>query len=248
MVRATNTLLAVFNCVTLVLALTALGLGFYSFLGGNIACGKTVQNPLMVAGAALSMLSLLGLIGSLCRVNFFLILYVTVVFLLILGLIVFTIFTIFVTNEKVGEVIEKTRITNYFEVWLRNHVTSGKIWNDIKSCLAYSKVCTDGDIYKLDLSSIQLGCCKPPSSCGFQLKNATVWVPPNSSFLKKDGDCSKWSNQLEKLCYNCESCKDGFVGSIKNLWRALAILNVSATLIAVVVYTIGRCAMRNKRC
>lgn len=92
---------------------------------------------------------------------------------------------------------------------------------------------------------IQLGCCKPPAECGFIYRNVTVWIKPKAGAAVKNVDCKRWSNELNTLCYNCDTCKAGMVSNIKYKWKQLAIVNACITVILVVLYSIGCCARRN---
>lgn len=85
----------------------------------QVACDEVLQNPMIIVGAAISAISLFGLIGSSCRVNFALTLYLILLSLLLLCLIGFTVFAILVTNESIGKAFSKTKIMD-FHNWLRD--------------------------------------------------------------------------------------------------------------------------------
>ncbi|KAL6907830.1 hypothetical protein ACP4OV_002000 [Aristida adscensionis] len=57
------------------------------------------------------------------------------------------------------------------------------------------------------------GCCKPPSSCPYTYINETVmWIPTSGVPSKEiDIDCSRWSNDHQTLCFQCDSCKAGVI-------------------------------------
>ncbi|KAK1272925.1 Tetraspanin-7 [Acorus gramineus] len=63
-----------------------------------------------------------------------------------------------------------------------------------------------------------------------------------SEFFKKN-----LSPIQRKLCYGCESCKAGVLQGLKQNWKKLAILNITVTIVLVIVYSIGCCALRNNR-
>eukprot|EP00257_Ricinus_communis_P024003 XP_015584138.1 tetraspanin-11-like [Ricinus communis] len=252
MVRASNIVLGIFNGILLIIGLAAICTGLYFFVGSNSQCEKGVENELLIMGAALVLVSLLGLIGSCYGINFFLIFYLIVMFLLILGLICFTFFTIFVTNEAVGKAASRTKIMN-FNSWIRDHFVNDRNWHQIRDCLVDAKVCKSlgadvdphvSDFYKKNLSPIQSGCCKPPNECGFEHQNATFWLKPKAGAVK-NRDCTTWNNQQTTLCYNCESCKDGVVDNIRHKWQVLAIANACITVLLIILYSIGCCAKRN---
>ncbi|XP_050236455.1 tetraspanin-8-like [Mercurialis annua] len=253
MTRASNIVLGVFNAIILILGLVAIAMGLYFFLGSNSQCEKGIQNEMLIIGAALFIVALIGLIGSCFGINFFLILYLVVMFLLILGLICFTIFTIFVTNEAAGRAASRTKIMN-FNTWIRDRFVNGKNWNPIRTCLIDANVCKSlgnvgvdpnvSNFYKKHLSPIQSGCCKPPIECGFEHENATFWVKPKEGSGVRNSDCRTWSNEQKSLCYNCESCKSGVVDNVRNKWKIMAIANAIFTVILILLYSVGCCARK----
>ncbi|KAG5222800.1 tetraspanin [Salix suchowensis] len=237
MVRVSNTILAIFNCVTLLTGLVIMGLGLYIVArGGATGCDKVLQNPLIVVGVAITAISLLGLIGSCCRVNFALTLYLILLFLLLLCLIGFTVFAILVTNESIGKAFSKTK-TMDFHNWLRDNLADEKHWNDMKSCAVQTKICQDNNHKKL--SDIQSGCCQPPVSCGFVSSNATFWNHPS-----KD---ETWSNQQDTLCFNCESCKAAYAVTSRKEWGQLAVANSCFIAFTLLFYSIACCARSNNK-
>ncbi|CAK7323162.1 unnamed protein product [Dovyalis caffra] len=246
MVRLSNTILAIFNCITLLIGLVVMGFGLYIFAGGGATgCDKVLQNPMIIVGVAITAISLLGLIGSCFRVNFALLLYLILMYLLLMCLIGFTVFAILVTNEGVGKAFSKTKIMD-FHNWLRDNLANEKNWNGIKSCAVQTNLCQLNNLKKL--SDIQSGCCQPPISCGFVSKNATFWDRPKTNPAVKDGgDCAAWSNQQETLCFNCESCKAAYVITFRKGWGQLAIANVCFIAFIIIFYSIGCCARRNNK-
>ncbi|XP_043699429.1 tetraspanin-8 [Telopea speciosissima] len=261
MFRVSNNLIGLLNLLSLILSIPILGVSLWLREHGSSECERFLEFPLLVLGVFLFLVSLLGLIGSCCRVSLLLWIYLFVTFVLILGLFVFTVFSIAVTNKGVGKVISGRGYKDYrlgdYSNWLQKHVVNGSKWVKIKSCLVESQVCTSlgNDVenlqadhfYQMNLSPLQSGCCKPPTDCGFIYKNATFWVAPKSGPAVTDTDCTTWSNNQETLCYECKSCKAGVLANLKKDWRKLAILNVSVTIFLLIIYSVGCCALRNNR-
>ncbi|KAL6608201.1 hypothetical protein ACP70R_041264 [Stipagrostis hirtigluma subsp. patula] len=82
----------------------------------------------------------------------------------------------------------------------------------------------DPDTAPPAISPIESGCCKPPSSCGFTYVNGTTWTPaPGAPAAETDVDCSRWSNDQQELCFQCDSCKAGLLHDIKKGWSMSAI-------------------------
>nr|XP_025879631.1 protein TORNADO 2 isoform X2 [Oryza sativa Japonica Group] len=116
--------------------------------------------------------------------------------------------------------------------WLRGRVThSSHFWASTSACLRRSHVCNG----MTNLS----GCCKPPSSCGLTYVNGTTWISTAASAgapaavaqvtnNNKDDDCSRWSNDHQTLCFQCDSCKAGFLRHTSQAWSVAAIYIVLA--------------------
>lgn len=142
MVRASNLIVGILNLLTLLIGLASIATSLYFFIqhGGDTKCQSFLVTPLLITGIFVSIVSLMGLIGSFCRVNFLLWLYLILVFFMILGLLAFTVFVFMVTNVKVARVLDKTKTVNYSH-WLENHFVNGNKWLRIKSCLQESDIC-----------------------------------------------------------------------------------------------------------
>ena len=91
------------------------------------------------------LVSLAGLIGACCRVNWLLWVYLLVMFLLIAILFCFTIFAFVVTNKGAGETVSKRGYKEYklgdYSNWLQKRVDNPKNWRRIRSCLVDGKIC-----------------------------------------------------------------------------------------------------------
>lgn len=93
---------------------------------------------------------------------------------------------------------------------------------------------------------MQSGCCKPPTSCGFVYRNETYW-DQSSTMMLGDPDCTRWSNDQQQLCYQCDSCKAGVLASIRHSWRKVSVINIIMLIILVIFYVVGCAAFRNNR-
>ncbi|CAL9197051.1 unnamed protein product [Musa hybrid cultivar] len=260
MFRLSNNLIGVLNFITFLLSVPILGGGIWlATRGGGTDCEKFLQTPMIVLGAFLMAVSLAGLVGACCRNSLLLWIYLFVMFILILLLFFFTVFAFVVTNKGAGHVVSGRGYKDYrlgdYSHWLQKRVEKTKNWAKIRTCLSDAKVCRSlqeaslsfDQFIKDNLSPIQSGCCKPPSECGFDYENATVWNKPAAGFASNNTDCETWKNDQSTLCYDCSSCKAGVIANIKDKWKKIAILNIIFLVFLVIVYSIGCCAFRNNR-
>jgi len=167
MVRVSNFIIAYLNCVTLLVSLVAIGFSIWlNFNHSATLCQKVLQKPLLILGVCLLVVSILGLVGSLCRVSFVLWIYLFLLFLLIVGLLCFTLFAILVTNKNVSKALSgrgyKEIKSGDYTNWLQKYVVNEENWEEIKSCLVDTKFCQrlptgkGADFYKYRLSHIQV--------------------------------------------------------------------------------------------
>lgn len=252
-----NHLLSILNFITALLSIPILGAGIWLATKHSSDCVRFLQWPVIAIGLFILLVSLAGLLGSCCRVTWLLWVYLVVMFLLIVLLFCFTVFAFVVTNKGAGEAVTNAHFKEYhlgdYSWWLQKQVNKASNWDKFKSCLADAKVCnhldddykTSQDFYGADLSSVQSGCCRPPSACGFTFVTATTWS--NATSLAADPDCTTWSNDTSQLCYDCNSCKAGVLQNVKQDWRLVAIVNVVMLVILIIVYSVGCCAIRNVR-
>ncbi|GLT80439.1 hypothetical protein SLA2020_518780 [Shorea laevis] len=257
--RLSNNLIGILNIITFLLSIPILVAGIWLRNHGSTECERFLDTPIIIIGVFLMLVSLAGLIGACCGVNWLLWLYLVVMFILILVGICFTVFAFVVTNKGAGEVVSGRGYKQYrlgdYSNWLQKRVNDTKNWNKIKSCLIDSKVCSTFNekylqdkveqFYKEELTAIQSGCCKPSDDCGFTYVNPTNWtkIPTNDT----DPDCSLWSNDPSVLCFNCNSCKAGLLDNIKGQWKKVAIVCIVFLIFLIATYSIGCCAFRNNR-
>ncbi|XP_021285912.1 tetraspanin-8-like [Herrania umbratica] len=258
MVRISNTVFTFINIFPFFLGVVSVVASIHFRLHGGSVCLNALQNPLLIIGLVLFAVSLLAFIGSCCsNANSVLAVYSILMTLVILALTGFTLFAVVVTNKGVARRISGLGFSEYrlgdYSGWLRDNFVNHNSWDHTRSCLIDSHVCTTlhsratfSDFIKQKLSSIQSGCCKPPMYCKFVYKNATFWIMQKSGPDVEDSDCRTWSNDKQKLCYNCKSCKGGVLANIRKEWRLLAILNICILVLVLITFNIG-CSIRKNR-
>jgi hypothetical protein len=261
--RTSNHLIGLLNFFSVLLSIPILGGGIWlSSRANNTDCLKFLQWPLIIIGTCILIVSLAGFAGACYRNSFLLWLYLFVMFFIIAALIGFIIFAYAVTDKGSGRPLMNRKYMDYYledySGWLKERVESEGYWGKIASCVRDSKVCgkmgkyvngvpENSDMfYRRKLSPVQSGCCKPPTECGYTYVNETLWTN-DAGLFATNSDCSRWSNDQSLLCYNCDSCKAGVLGSLRKSWRKVSVINIVILIILVIVYVIGCAAFRHNR-
>ncbi|KAJ0624833.1 putative tetraspanin/Peripherin [Helianthus annuus] len=262
--RTTNHLIGMLNFLTFLLSIPILGGGIWlSTRANNTDCMRFLQWPVIVIGVAIMIVSIAGFAGACYRNTLLMYLYLWVMFLIIVVLIGFVIFAYVVTDKGSGRSVPNRAYKDYYlpdySGWLKDRVASDEYWRKISSCIRDSGACSNSgrvvggypesaEMYYLrKLSSIESGCCKPPSECGFTYVNETTWNPVSSGMMVNNRDCIRWSNDQEQRCYNCNSCKAGVLASLRKSWRKVSIINIVVLIILIIVYVVACAAFRNNR-
>ncbi|KAK8695531.1 hypothetical protein V6N13_000685 [Hibiscus sabdariffa] len=249
--------------MTFLLSIVILGGGIWlSSRANSTDCLKFLQWPLIVIGASIMVVSLAGFAGACYRNTFLMWLYLFVMFFVIAALIGFIIFAYAVTDKGSGRPVMNKGYLEYYlpdySGWLRDRVVDDGYWPKISSCVRDSKTCSQMgrtfngvpetyDIFSMrNLSPIESGCCKPPTDCGYVYVNETLWNT-GGGLVGSDLDCSRWNNDQQMLCYQCDSCKAGVLGSLKKSWRKASVINIVVLILLVIFYVIGCAAFRNNK-
>ncbi|KAL8170592.1 hypothetical protein V2J09_022396 [Rumex salicifolius] len=248
-----NYCLSLINSFLLILSLPFLLAGWIIKSFSDSPCNPIIYKPLFIVGVFLLFLSLIGMLGSCCRLTYFLWIYLTLVLLLIIILAFILIFG--AANIKGGTRTyhPKEYSLQDFSSWLRNKMVDDGSWADIKACMKEHHACTKFEIVhhlvdminfqRFKLSPIEVGCCKPPSYCGFLYMDEDTWKPPKNGFNSSDVDCTLWRNEKDDLCYDCNSCKASYLAQFMNYWRKLTIVSVVLLSFLTIVFLIGCCAL-----
>ncbi|KAJ7522884.1 hypothetical protein O6H91_18G030200 [Diphasiastrum complanatum] len=228
--KFSNYLVGVLNFATIVLSLPVIGGGIWLASKHDTDCVRFLQWPIIIIGTVLLVVSAAGFVGACVGISCLLWIYLFVMFLLISLLLCFTVFVFVVTHAGAGHGLAGKGFKEYtlgdYSTWLQNKVDNAENWNRIKSCLSDAQVCkalnaeypTTDAFSNSQLSSLESGCCKPPSACGYTFENATLWVNPTN--VTADPDCLLWSN--DNLCFDCDSCRAGLLQNIKQDWHKVS--------------------------
>ncbi|CAH9083928.1 unnamed protein product [Cuscuta europaea] len=227
-----------------------------AFKQGN-ECVHWLRWPIVIIGVSIMLVSLTGFVGAHWKREGLLSFYLVCMAILIVLVLFVLVFAFVVTRpsgaygvQGTGRGFAEYRLEGYSS-WLRNHFTSSDNWEKIRACLAGGNMCrklnsqyfTVDQFFAANLSPLQSGCCKPPSICGYQYVNPTVWSNPAN--VAADPDCSEWNNDSSQLCYDCNSCKAGLLGSLRREWRKSNQILIIAVVVLITVYIIACSACRN---
>ncbi|KAJ4979369.1 hypothetical protein NE237_010149 [Protea cynaroides] len=244
--RFSNTLIGLLNLLTLLASIPIIAAGL-KMAKNRTTCESFLQTPLMVIGFIILVISLAGFIGACFNVAWALWVYLFVMLLLTATLLAFTIFGFVVISEGggvqvSGRVYKEYRLQDY-SPWLRKRVEDPHYWRTIRTCILGSNTCaklaswTPLDYLQKDLTPVQSGCCKPPTSCNYGA----------ATMLAQDPDCYRWNNMPNLLCYECNSCKAGVLEDVRSNWHKLSVLNVVMVILLICIYSIGCCAYKNAK-
>ena len=86
----------------------------------------------------------------------------------------------------------------------------------------------------------------PPETCNMDALNATFWYrrknegPPLETDVLYGGmggilsDCELWRNDWSIMCYDCRSCKFGFIRSLRRKWWQLGVFLVVISILLLI--------------
>ncbi|MQL81783.1 hypothetical protein Taro_014240 [Colocasia esculenta] len=245
--RFSNTVIGYLNLLTLLASIPIIGGGLW-VARSSATCERFLQTPLLIIGFVVLLISLAGFVGACFNVPWALWFYLFGMLLLIAALLGLTVFGFAVTSrgggvQVPGRVYREYHLEDYHP-WLRARVADPGNWRSIRGCLVSSKACakiaawTPLDYMERDLTPVQSGCCKPPTTCQYV---------EGSSLAAQEEDCYRWSNAAGALCYECGACRAGVLEQVRRDWHKVSVLNVVVLAFLVGVYSIGCCAFRNAR-
>ncbi|KAK4799141.1 hypothetical protein SAY86_024506 [Trapa natans] len=246
MSRFSNTVIGFLNLFTLLASIPIIGGGLW-MARSSTTCQSFLQTPLLVVGFVVLVVSLTGFIGACFNISWALWFYLVVMLGLIAALMIITVFGFAVTGRGGGIPVPGKNYREYrlgeYSGWLRGKVENPQYWATISRCVVGSRACakiltwTPIDYLVKGMSPIQSGCCKPPTSCNYEIANVVAQEP----------DCYRWNNEVAVLCYGCDSCKAGVLEDMRRMWHKLSVLNIVMVVLLICVYSIGCCAFQNSK-
>ncbi|XP_061347625.1 tetraspanin-2-like [Gastrolobium bilobum] len=250
-----NNITAVLNFIAILASIPIIASGIWLASKPANECINNFRWIVVILGILILLVSLAGFFGAYRNKQVLLALYLCFMAILIVLLLILLVFAFVVTRPDGTYGVPERGYKEYrldgFSAWLRNHVTSSGSWNKIRACLADSDICTElaqnyitsDQFFNSNISPLQSGCCKPPTACGYNYVSPIVWTNPVNPMA--DPDCNLWNNDQNQLCYNCNACKGGLLGSLRKEWRRANIILIVAVVVLIWVYLIACSAFKN---
>ncbi|KAH9606350.1 hypothetical protein KSS87_023340 [Heliosperma pusillum] len=250
-----NNITSILNFIAFLCSIPIIASGLWLASKPDNECVLLFRWPVVILGFLILIISLMGFIGAYWYKEGILSLYLCCMAILItLGLILL-IFAFVVTRPDGSYWVPGRGYKEYqlqgYSIWLREHVASDDYWPKIRDCLVDTNFCaklnyqfmSSPQYFFAHMSPLQSGCCKPPTTCGYQYVGPTMWINPTNPII--DPDCAIWSTDPSMLCYNCNSCRAGLLGNLRNEWRKANIILIVALVLLIVVYVVACSAFRN---
>ncbi|WZZ18663.1 hypothetical protein YC2023_111752 [Brassica napus] len=251
-----NNLTAILNLLALLCSIPITASGIWLASKPDNECVNLLRWPVVVLGVLILLVSACGFIGAYQYKETLLAVYLCCMAILIGLLLVVLIFAFVVTRPDGSHQVPGRGYKEYrlegFSNWLRENVVDSKKWGKIRACLADTNVCpklsqrfitADQFFSSSSITPLQSGCCKPPTACGYNFVNPTLWQNPTN--MAADADCYLWNNDQSQLCYNCNSCKAGLLGNLRKDWRKANLILIITVVVLICVYVIACSAFRN---
>ncbi|KAL8456523.1 hypothetical protein ACS0TY_033823 [Phlomoides rotata] len=255
MAAVSNNITAILNFIALMCSIPIISAGIWLASKPDNECIRWLRWPLVFIGVAFLAVTLAGFVGAYWKKEGLLGVYLVCMFMLIVLLLVLLVLAFVVTRPTGAYALPGMGFREYrlqgFSSWLRDHITSDDNWGGIRACLAVSRICpklsykyiSAADFFSAHLSPIESGCCKPPMICGFQYGSPRTWNGPSN--VGADADCSIWNNDPRQLCYNCDSCKAGLLGNLRQEWRKANIILIVTVVVLILLYLVACSAYKN---
>ncbi|KAG2277756.1 hypothetical protein Bca52824_060311 [Brassica carinata] len=243
-----NNLTAILNLLALLCSIPITASGIWLASKPDNECVNLLRWPVVVLGVLVLVVSACGFIGAYQHKETLLAVYLCCMAILIGLLLVVLIFAFVVTRpdgsyQVPGRGYKEYRLegaclvdTNVCPKLSQQFITADQFFS--------SSSITPLQAFNSDVKVISAsGCCKPPTACGYNFVNPTLWLNPTN--MAADADCYLWSNDQSQLCYNCNSCKAGILGNLRQDWRKANLILIITVVVLIWVYVIACSAFRN---
>ncbi|CAL5324884.1 hypothetical protein CsSME_00004021 [Camellia sinensis var. sinensis] len=255
MVRFSHIVVVVLNLPSLLWSILIIFLTLSAITQAPEECYSESPVVGLAYGIFLFTLSMVALIGAIRANRCLLSIYVWMLFGWIVSLVCFSILFFILSKVSIEKATKDHREydLNEYPDWLRRFAVEGGRWDVIKKCMVRGQICEklllekdpdeNGDL-RIKESPILYSCCQPPLYCGFVNMNDTLWEIPKTGLASKDSDCFLWENNLDQVCYDCSSCKAGYIRILKEDWSTEAYFDAIMALFVTIILSIAFCAFR----
>ncbi|MCL7040797.1 hypothetical protein MKW94_024418 [Papaver nudicaule] len=205
-----------------------------------------LEVPLISCGLILLIVSALGIVSAQLRQEWLVIVYWIVMGVAVWVLFGFTVWGLVISGHGGGEVVKGSGFKEYkldmYHHWFKRRINVENKWNCIRKCLRERNVCdslseqenlSPKQFYLQHLSSIQSGCCKPPTQCGLVYRSPTHYDRP-VSFKSSNPDCTSWNNT--DLCFNCNACKAGVLENMRMDWKIVGKISIVCVIFLILIW------------
>ncbi|CAL5338440.1 hypothetical protein CsSME_00021972 [Camellia sinensis var. sinensis] len=219
MVEFSNAVITSFNFFGLLLSIIPIASATYIFINGPVSCDNESPVVTMGLGIFILVMSVMGLIGATAKCRVLMLTYLWMFSMVIIMALCMTTITFVVTCNSPADVVKASRgyELKEFMPLFRKYMVNDEKWVEAKKCMIQQQFCKIRLLSAKDNEveyTKQFGCCRPPPQCGFEWRpNETLWVVPKKGLASKDHDCVAWSNNIDKLRYECDTCKAGHVAA-----------------------------------
>ncbi|GAB4842587.1 hypothetical protein Ancab_012563 [Ancistrocladus abbreviatus] len=239
------------NCIGLCLSPSFILAAHMFKLKANSPCDPVAgYKPLIVVGVSLFVICLFGLLGSCCGCKCFLCLYLMILLVMIACVVYTMLLGEFLMKGYAGEQTDGTGKEYHlseFSSWLTDAVL--RYWLPVKKCMVKHNACRKFQSYRSfnqsNTSPMGIGCCKPPSHCGFKYEGPNNWKAPEKGITSSDPDCKAWSNQKQELCYDCNSCKAAYLATMTKSLKDFVAVDFVLLGLLIIIFVLGCCACCN---
>ncbi|CAI9752785.1 unnamed protein product [Fraxinus pennsylvanica] len=215
------------------------------------ACFKENAGSVIWLGIFMLATAVIGLLGLCFQSKAIESIYLWV---LLISTILVTFFTAFVfsvlpkdTANGTWQKAQNGYWLNQFSPSLQKALVNNKDWFVIETCLLDLHICNQQLQNQFDDHRyLQLGCCRPPNRCGL-VQNETYWVAPKSGLASQDEECVKWRDAGNGECYECDSCKAGYLAEYQEHWQNEKVVQMAAVFFLVIASALACLTFRQDR-
>ncbi|PIN12001.1 hypothetical protein CDL12_15390 [Handroanthus impetiginosus] len=245
--------LALLNIIILIVSIFHVLMStFWAVDSRSRPCLHADVSSIQWMGIFMVIMTTIGILGSCFKLKALQDLYLWVLLILTIAITVSSCFIFaLLPKESPAIIFQKTSNDGYwlsgFTPALQTALVNEKDWHVVKTCLMEKQICKVkrrvGDDF---FDYIQTGCCKPPIRCGLEQKNVSYWEPPPTGLASRDEECLMWTRHLGIECFDCDSCKAGYLSIYEDDWNENIFTEVARMVILIAASVLAYYAFRDE--